>query len=106
MRLRATSAPSSKLIPATTMSAAVVTACRPTTAARTNSERPLSSSTRVCRPTRNILMRATMANPNAPTSQATLPPTVSSAYVGPFIATNAGLSPTMSAAEDNSSCVV
>ena len=37
-------------------SAAVIGACRPTAAARSSSSRPLSSSARVCRPTRNMLI--------------------------------------------------
>ncbi len=39
--------------------AAVAGACRPTTPARTSSARPVSSSARVCRTTRKMLMIAT-----------------------------------------------
>ena len=55
----AISAPSTANAAAATTSTAVTGALRPTTVARNSSVRPVSSSARVCRPTRNMPMRAT-----------------------------------------------
>ena len=72
----ATSAPSRTCAPVTTMSAAVSGAKRPTGAAPISSLRPLCSSPRVWRPTKNMLISATNAAPKPPSCQATSPPTV------------------------------
>ena len=72
----ATAAPSSNCAAATTISAAVSGAERPTGAAPTSSLRPLCSSPRVWRPTKNMLISATKAAPKPPSCQATSPPTL------------------------------
>jgi hypothetical protein len=54
----AISPPSSVKAPAATMSAAVTGALRPSTVARNSSVRPVSSSARVWRPTRNMPISA------------------------------------------------
>jgi hypothetical protein len=95
--VRAMATPTSTLTAATTTSAAAVGARRPTTLARTSSLRPLCSSARVCRPTRNMLIRATTTPPNPPHCQATSPPTLVTAYGGPTIAIRPGLPATVAA---------
>jgi hypothetical protein len=67
MLARATAIPTSRLIPPTTIRAAVDCACRPTTVARTSSRRPLSSSARVFRVYMNMVIRATATMPHTPT---------------------------------------
>ena len=62
------------LTPPTTISVAVVGACRPTTVARISSERPVSSSARVCLTTSRTLIRATAIAMNANISFAVIAP--------------------------------
>ena len=90
-RLTATSAPSTTLASRASARAAVRDACRLTAAARTSSSRPLSSSARVCRPTRNMLISPATIAPNAEACHITWPPMVLSARAGPAIATNAAV---------------
>ncbi len=102
IRLPATSRPTSRLASTAVRTAAVVGACRSTAAARTSSSRPLSSSARVCRPTRNMLIRPTTIAPNAVDCQVTWPPMVLSARAGPAIAMNAALDSIDAAARSSS----
>ena len=84
---------------------AVVVARRPIAPARSSSSRPLSSSARVCRPARNMLISPASTAPKAVACQATWPPTVLSARAGPAIAIRAGLEPIIVAARSNSAWV-
>ncbi len=88
------------------MAAAVTDANRPTGAERTSSSRPLSSSARVCRPTRNIVISPISTAPKAEDCQNTWPPIVSSARAGPAMATKAAFEPIVSAALSSSACDV
>lgn len=85
--------------------AAVIGASLPTAAARRSSSRPLSSSARVCRPTRNMLIRPATMAPNAVACQVTCPPIVLSALAGPVNAMKATLSLISAAARSNSDWV-
>ena len=79
---------------------------RPTAAARSSSSRPLSSSARVCRPTRNMLISPATTAPKADACQVTWPPMVFSARAGPAMAMKAALSSMLAAARSNSAWVV
>ena len=87
-------------------SAAVMDACRLTGEARSSSSRPLSSSARVCRPTRNMLINPTSTAPKADACHTTWPPIVFSARAGPAMAMKAVLPSMLAAALSNSACVV
>ena len=100
------SAPSSSWAAVTTTSAAAIGAKRPTGAARTSSLRPVCSSARVWRPTKNMLMSATNAAPKPPICQATSPPTVVRLYGGPTIAIRPGLPSTVARRSARAACVV
>ena len=93
----ATSRPSSSCTAVTTTSATAIGAKRPTGAAPTSSLRPLCSSWRVWRPTKNMLISATNAAPKPPICHATSPPTFSRLYGGPTIAIRPGLPSTVAA---------
>ena len=73
--------------------AAASGACRPTRAERISSARPVSSSARVCRPTRNMLINATTIATNARISKTTSPSIDCNSRVGPLIAITAVLPP-------------
>ncbi len=103
-RLSVTRAPSSRLATRVTSSAARSGSSRPTTAERTSSSRPLSSSARVCRVTRNMLISPATTAPNAVACQVTWPPIVSRARAGPAIATSAALPSIPAAARSSSAC--
>ena len=87
----ATSSPSSNCTAVTTPSATAIVVKRPTGAAPTSSLRPVCSSCRVWRPTKNMLISATIAAPKPPICHAMSPPTVSRLYGGPTIAIRPGL---------------
>jgi len=100
-----TSAPRRTLASIASSTEAVNDACRSTGAARRISSRLLSSSARVCRPTRNMLISPARTAPKAVACQATCPPTVSSARAGPAIAMKAELPVMLAAARSRSACV-
>jgi|GEM_PF-4915410 len=79
-----------RLAPATTISAAVSGANRPTTAEPTSSRRPDSSSVRVCLITKRMLTGAIRMALFSPVRHATSPPRVG-LYTSPSIATAAGV---------------
>ena len=84
------------------MSAAVCGAQRPTAVERRSSSRPDSSSARVCRPTRNMLISPAQTAPNALACHVTWPPIVLSARGGPAIAMKAAFFSIIAAAASNS----
>ena len=104
-RLSATSTPVARLARTATRNAAAVVALRPIAAERSTSSRPVSSSVRVWRTTRNIDISPAVTAPNAVDCQATCPPTVLSARAGPAMAMNAALPSIAAAAASNSACV-
>jgi hypothetical protein len=81
----------------TTSNAAASWALRPTTPERMSSERPVSSSLRVCRTTNMMLTSATTASVVVAVSLIVIPPRVETAKPGPPRTADAGLEPTVSA---------
>jgi len=78
---------------AETITAASSGACRPTSADRTSSVRPPSSSARLCRPVVNMAMRAATIITEPEISKATAPATVVRPTGGPEKAMAAALDP-------------
>jgi hypothetical protein len=100
-----TSAPAARFAMPASSSAATSGARRPTRAERISSARPVSSSARVCRPTRNMLISATTMARNEKISNTTSPPIESSSRVGPLIAITAVLLPIVCRSRTRSSGV-
>ncbi len=105
-QLNHTRIPATRLATIAVPRAAVIGANRSTGAARSSSSRPLSSSRRVCRPTRNMLIRAAATAPKALACHITWPPSVLSARAGPSMAMNAVFCAMLAAARSNSAWLV